>query len=297
MLANGIIQTTVGTGSAGANLTLSAVSGMPTFAAKFSTGSNGDSILFAVKRKDSGAFLFSGIGHLSDSTTLVIDRTLTTWDGSAEDDTSPSAIALASGVDYYVYPVMEAGAMLGAWPTIIGDIAGAADSKRLLLGPGAGAVLGGGTVALSANVLYQWPSRWSCMDTLKRLYAAVTTAGTNLRIGVWAMRHDGGRGRLLADSGSLSGASTTLVGASVTEIRPAAHGCWVGVMADAAITVRGFVPNDPGALGWTISSTSASAGYGSGSRTFSSGLPDPLPAPTTLQTGAGVTVPAVWGGV
>jgi hypothetical protein len=305
MLADGILQTATGTGVAGANLSLSAVTlgglALPTFASKFTAGSLGDAILFGVRRKDNPVLSFVAIGHLSDASTLVIDKLLTTWDGGALDDTSPASIALANGVDYYVYPTMEAGAMLGAWPTVTGDLTASTDSKRVMLSSSLAGGINGSNFSMTANTLYQWPARWQCMDSLKRLGAAVAgvVAGSNFRLGVWAMTAAGGRGRLIADSGNLSGAAATYVSATnlLGEIRPPAHGVWVGAMADAAVALRGSaVTGDPGVMGWAPTGFVTNA-YGYSTRTFTSGLPDPLPAPTTLFQSSTGFHPAVWGGV
>lgn len=302
MLADGIIQTTTGTGVAGASLALSAVTlgglTLPTFASKFAPGTYGDTILFAVRRADSPIFQFAALGHLSDSTTLVIDRVLSTWDGTTADDTSPTGIALANGVNYYIYPTAEAGAMAGLWPTILGD-GSTADTRRALLCHGA-AALGGSTITLTANTLYSWPARWPTADTLKRLYVGVTTAvaGSFIRAGIWAMRHDGSRGRLLADSGVLSGAAATLVGATVPEVRLPVHGIWVGVMADAGVGLRAYVPSEAGALGWASAAAHYYNAFGTAARMFATGLPDPLPnGPVLTSAGAASQAPAVWGGV
>lgn len=299
MIANGILQTTTGTGVAGAALALAPVPTLPTFASKFSAGTYGDPILFGVKRADSGAFAFAGVGRLTDANTLTVDRVLSTWDGTAADDTSPAAVALAAGVAYYVYPTLEAGAAVGAIPTVAGDLSGSTDSRRVLLGPGLGAILSGSTQSLTANFLYSWPARWSCLDTIKRLYLGITTAvaGGSVRVMIFDMRHDGTPGGLRRDSGPLSTAAATLVGATIPEYRPPLHGFYVAVVSDSGISVRSYSPTDPGVRGWASGSVTTFNGFAQSSRNFGLGAPDPMPAPTILQSATTAAFLGVWGGV
>lgn len=297
MQANGVLQTCVGTGVAGAPLSLSPLPNVPPFSSKFTWGANGDSISVAVQARASGVFAFAAIGHLSDASTFVIDQVLSTWDGTTADDTSPAAVALAAGVEYLVYPVHSAEMMIGAWPGAVATIS--ADSRRALLGHGSSA-LSGATVTLQANTLYTWPSRWQFAATLKRLYYGLTTpvASANVRLGVWSMRHDGGGGRLLADSGLVTGAAGSLIGATVNEVRLPMNGLWVGIISDSPIAVRAYVPNELGPLGWGSGTAHYYNSYTITSRALSSGLPDPLPPPGAVQSSTSVSAtPAVWGGL
>ena len=111
MLGNWIKQTSTSTGTG--NLTLAAVTGFPTFANQFAAG---EYFYYTILNDSDGTPMESGIGHMSDSATLVRDKPLATFVAGTYNDNDPAAVTLAAGTKRVICS-MEQGAPL-ANPTL-----------------------------------------------------------------------------------------------------------------------------------------------------------------------------------
>lgn len=209
MFANGIKQTTTTTGTG--NLTLSSVSGFPTFASKFSTGTNGDPFHYAIIRDSDGVGMEWGIGHLSSSTVLVRDKILATWDGtSTYSDQAPTALSLAAGT-YRVICVDNAAARPIAANAVDTTLSGATKyllGAQIVANPGANVAFANGTCQLVPFRLDQVATVSGVSVKVNTLASTGTTK--NMRGAIYAVDKDGHPGNLIAESSA--GVSTATTG-------------------------------------------------------------------------------------
>lgn len=195
MLGNWIRQTTTSTGTG--NLTLSSVSGFPTFANQFATT---DYFYYTLLNDADGTPIESGIGHLSDSTTLVRDKPLATFVSSTYSDNDPSAVTLASGTKRVICS-MEQGAAL-ATPININTGAG----SRVLYPTG---VLVGESSVSAAMVDRRCVYVPILINTPRTIDAVMTrsstiTSGASYKLGIYSANLNGRPGTLIEQSALLT---------------------------------------------------------------------------------------------
>ena len=216
MLAHGIKQTTAGA-AAGANLTLTAVTGFPTFAARYSTGANGDPIPFAVIRNSDGVGVMWGLGHLVDASTFAIDKVVATWDGTTLNENTPSAIDLSSGGPFTVQ-VSDNAALRPI--ALQGTSALAQTTQRFLIGaqwqgsPGAGSSQTAGQVQV---VPFRLDADIVCSGvSVKVTTGAITGTTKNMRAAIYRPDRNGHVGTLVAEGLAVSVASAATVKSNFT---------------------------------------------------------------------------------
>ena len=288
MLANWIAQTT-GTAGAG-NLTLAAVSGFPTF-----NDVLGLQRRFTYVIEDSnGQPIEAGIGYLSDATTLVRERVTATLLGGVYDDTSPSAANLAAGT-YRVICAGTADAIQGASKGVNrtqGGTQRAVFSQHFTVNNASS-----NGIALLAGRMLFIPFWLTCSADLDALIVRCGTgvAGTSLRMGVYDIGADGHPNRLLAETGSLSSATSgvDIVG-TVPQVRLQPGWYIVAIISDGAPTL-GRVDNS-GQLQSFLAPAAANVISTNGSLILATSYgPFPNPAPTTMSGGqpSSTGVPAI----
>lgn len=202
MLANWVRET-ISAGGTG-NLTLSgAESGFIKFSDFFAT-----SQIFYYSIED-GSNREIGVGHLSDSTTLVRDKILETLVSGTYDKTSPAAITATTSA--VVMCSASAQTSFSSLPGFYEDGLGSmhpgldTDASTNLTQPGQ---------SVLASPLYLTQSvKLSALS----VNLATSTSTGNIYIGVYGVGIDGLPGRLLASTGALSSTTTGLKSGSTTE--------------------------------------------------------------------------------
>ncbi len=214
MLAHGIKQTTAGA-AAGANLTLAAVTGFPTFAAKYSTGTNGDPIPLAVIRNSDGVGVMWALGHLVDTSTLAIDKVVATWDGTTLNENTPTAIDLSSGGPFTVQvsdlAALRAVVIQGSSPLLN------ATQRFIMPGQWCGNPASGigATAGTAIATPFRLDSDIKCSGISFKVNTGATTGTTkNLRASLYRPDINGGIGNLVAEGLSVSAATAAVVKSS-----------------------------------------------------------------------------------
>lgn len=291
MRANWVKQTTTSTGAG--DLALSSVSGFPTFAQQFAIG---ERFSFCVVDAD-GKPVFSAIGYLSDSTTLVRELTLVSFVSDTLDNTDPSAVSLSAGT-YTVVCAEDEAAFSNARHTMPSFVTG--DARRV---PSAQVANWGSlnTLSINSNTLCVWPILLDDLVRVNKLFLDVSTAaaGKVARIGLYNSAADGSPAGLLADSGSLSVASAVMVSASISELRLRPGLYWGAFVSDGAPSIRSIsmfrsIPCYGGNSGTArYMNTRATKAFTYGA------LPDPFSWSSMTQetTGTSNSIPLIWLGV
>lgn len=214
-----LVETTsTGTG----NLTTTAVTGYQDFNDVWGTGAAAE-FFYHIRHKSAAEWEY-GQGHLSAATTFVRDRVI-------RSSNSDAAVDFSAGTKVIVndWSAQHANASFGiTGPTLIANHYHSRGDQVLTL-----------PVALVADFLYTVPLFCSEPDSFTILAAHVTTAvgGTNIRMGLWEALSTGLPGALVAESASLSSASTgkkETVGLTIN-LLPGTY--WMGVVSDGAPTV------------------------------------------------------------
>jgi hypothetical protein len=210
MRANGLKHetTTTGTGP----LTLTAVSGWPSYASAF--GSTGTRMVDYVVQTAAGLPIEGGVGELALSTLILTRaRVQWTWDGTTYDNTAPSALSLASGTHQVICgPTVETGGVYAS-STTPGDN----------LGVMTGTFAGTGTTTLNlANqrCLFFWAPIISAGQVSKvslRIVTGYTGGTSSLKVGLYDIDEAGKPFNLLADFGNLGAltSSTNMTSAAL----------------------------------------------------------------------------------
>lgn len=206
MLVNGFKQSTTTTGTG--NITLATVTGFAPFSAKYSTGTNGDPIPYAIVRDSDGVGVEWGLGHLDTTTTFVRDKILATWDGATYVENAPSAVSLGAGP--YTVMVADMSAIRPIAPVATDS---ALSSPRHLLG-GQISANPGGSVGLTNGTAVLVPFRLDVCGVISGIATKVTTAATtgttkNIRAALYAADKNGHPGNVIAESTAGVSASTT----------------------------------------------------------------------------------------
>lgn len=206
MLGNWISQTTTSTGTG--NLTLVSTSGFPTFNDIFGVT---EYFWYQILDDATGAPLESGIGHLSNSTTLVRDRVVATYTSSTYDNTTPTAVTLPAGTKRVICSIEE-NATMPSIPAVQGSF-----GQKLIVPDGL--QLGANTKNIGTNTAFLYCSRWACSSEITALACQVTTlAGTGtdrIQIGIYATDHNGLPGSLIARTGDIAPNTTGFKSASL----------------------------------------------------------------------------------
>lgn len=305
MLANWIRQTSTSPGGA-SDLTVAAVTGYPTLHGVFGTARY---FGYAILDDSSGAPIEAGIGHMSDSTTLVRDRILATYSGGTYDDIAPAAVSLSNGTTYRVICTGEAGMYGGTIPGLFDHnaILGLSGGTRKLYSDGANNP--NGTRALTANRQYVMPFLLNSIAEINELGCYVTTgvASSKVRFGLYALRQDGYPKTLLAESssGSSSATSGSRATSSISAMRLYPGWYATSIVSDGAITVAAAATTqtriNPFGIPNTASNSQGVVADIYQSLTYAdSGALMPTTWPTsgvTIETSVSVAQPQIWLGL
>lgn len=235
MLAEFIRQTTTTTGTG--SLTLASVAGFPTFADSFVVD---EPISFAVLDDATGAPLEMCQGHLSNSTTLVIDRVLTTYTGGTLNQTNPVALSLAAGTKRVIC-TPSAGGLVAA-PVNIPQLS--ANNVRLLYPDSHLVGVGShGAVTVVPNIVYHVPI---VIKSSQLINAAVfrlsgVVAGSTAKVGIYTAGPDGKPGVKLVESSAVSTATNSppeiVCALTSRRYKPGLH--YISITFTHAVTVNG----------------------------------------------------------
>jgi hypothetical protein len=267
VFGNWIRQTTTTTGTG--PLTLSPVSGYPTFANEFAAG---ERFQYQVLDDATAAPIESGMGYLSGGA-LVRERIECTMVSGTFDNTTPTAVSLAAGTKRVICAVSAAGMMAtaaGAY-TISGGFRGYGDSISLIQGLS-------GNLALVASRAYATPFIAQSANEIDALVVRVTVAGSAgalIRGAIYSVGADGLPDVQLALSGTADAATTGQRFLSFTAFRPPARffGCLIATNGPAVYSTAGGINSNP--LGFNASQEAS--GY-------------------LFLAGSGTTFPSSWSG-
>jgi hypothetical protein len=229
MFGNWIRQTTTTTGTG--PLTLSPVSGYPTFADEFAAG---ERFQYQVLDDATAAPIESGMGYLSGGA-LVRERIECTMVSGTFDNTTPAAVSLAAGTKRVICAVSAASTQsvaAGAFGTS-SAVKGYGDGN-LIFGSGGGYVTAGGRG-------FAMPFSAQAANEIDAVLVRVTTAGpggTLMRGAIYSIGADGLPDVQLALSGTEDGATTGLKSLTFTAFRPPQR-FFVAVITSSSLTVYG----------------------------------------------------------
>lgn len=284
MQANWVKQTTSTTGTG--SLTLSTVSGFAAFSDRFAVGRNFDYFLL----DSSGNPIECGNGYLSSATVLVRETVYETLVGGTL-DRSGTAATLSGTTTVVSAP--NARGLVPTFPSI--PAVGSALGRRIANMPTfqAGSL---STMALSANTLYYMPVFYSAEKDVTTLFIDITTAvaASNVRVGLYSIDKDGLPDVLLADSGSMSGASVTMVSATISAVQLVPGWYYGAVLTDSAISIRSTSVYGESFSGWSNSTARYKNTYGTVTQTYGA-LPSQATVINTWQnTGSTNNIPLIW---
>ena len=234
MFAEFIKQTT--TTATNGNITLAAVTNFPKFSDYFAIG---EPISFSVLDDATGAPLEACHGHLSDSTTLVIDRVVTSFTGGTVNQTNPTALTLPAGTKRVI--CTPNGGSFVASPVNIPRIG---TDLALLYPDGQLIGIGGhGSVVVIPNIVYYVPiiiKTSQLIDAvLFRLSGVV--AGSTAKAGIFVAGADGKPGVKIIESSAVSTASNSppeiVCAFTPKRYKPAMY--YIGITFTHAVTVNG----------------------------------------------------------
>lgn len=207
MHGNWIRQTTTTTGTG--NLTLAAVTGYATVAQEIGVGSR-----FSYSVYDTPADpvpIEYGIAYLTSSTTMVREKVRGTMVGGTLDNTSPTAVTLASGTKYVVAaPLAET--IMPAMPCI-GTASGLSSTRLVgnamccqpLNSPSYTSLDSGATGRFNiCPFLLPYGGEYDAMGVM----VGTAEAGRTLRIGLYAFKANGDPGELVVQCSAIDVSST-----------------------------------------------------------------------------------------
>lgn len=285
-------QTTTTTGTG--NLTVSSVSGYPTF-----------SNVFAVSQRFPYAILDNssppqpieeGIGYLSASTTLVREKILATYSGGTFDDISPSAVSLSAGTYNVIAPVLAE--LVAVASKGVNRNASLGYQKMLFSQHFAVHNASSTGYTAVANRLVIVPLWLNCSAECDALGVRVGTgvASTNIRLGIYDMMSDGHPGKLLGETGALASATSgvDVIGTLGATIRLNPGWYFTAFVSDGApaigrVTAGGEIFNN---MGCASGNLMQAVGAFYATHTFGA-LPDPAPTTSLTTITAGAAYPAV----
>jgi hypothetical protein len=289
MLANWIKQTTATTGAS--DLTVAAVSAYPTLAQQYAIGERFPYCIV----DSSGQPIEAGIGYLSTSTNMVREKVLETYSGGAPDDTAPSAVSL-TGTNTIIVPAlaqMVQGASKGVNRNASLAVQKFVFSQHMTIHNSSSA----GYTCVANRLVYvpYWLTASIECDAMG-VRCGTGVAGTNVRLGIWDVKADGHPGKLLAETGALSTATsgTDVIGTLGATLRLNPDWYYVSLVSDGApavgrATLGGELFNYLGVSGGNLMQFNA-AFYGT--HTFGP-LPDPALSTSLSIINAGAAYPAI----
>lgn len=283
MLSNAIVETTTTTGTG--DLTTSAVTGRPRFTDKFTanaTEASASHFYYAILTQDAvPQFIESGIGYMSATGTLKRVVVLSTYASSTYTDVSASAISLAAGTKNVIC-TGECGSAGGlALPGIDNSVS----ALRYAYSAHAPLQQAGGTLVMTANRLYLQPFLHLSARAIDGLFFRDSSTNANVRIALFECNRDGTAGRKLmgstADTAATSGGFFVITTGG--PVRPAPGWLWLGIVADAgmSINIASSYQVGPNPLGHDGVSKPFSYGYLANVTTT---IADPASAITTKVT-------------
>jgi hypothetical protein len=291
MLGNWVRETTTTTGTG--DLTLSSVSGYPTFNNVFSTSRY---FAYAILNDSDGTPIECGIGYLSASTTLVRSKITATYSSGTFDDTSPSAISLSSGTKRVIC-AGNADAILTPAKNVNRNSSISTNkyvSSQHVITSNASST--GFTPVV--NTLYLLPF-WLCTSIeVDALCVRVGTgaATKSVRMGIYDIDSTGHASKLLAETGSLSAAtsSTEAVG-TFTAIRLQPGWYYVAIVSDGTPALGRMTSGGtlPGFFGVQTSNMLIDLVGINSAHTYGA-LPNPAPTSGFNQMTGGTAVPAIF---
>lgn len=261
MLANGVLQTCTGGGTAA--LTLSTVSGALTFAAAFGqTGSGGRPFLYTIRRQADGLRVEHGVGRIAADGTLTRDYIIETYDGTTQTFYGGTAYSLAGGTQYDVECADSDATRAGAIQFSDSGISGSKilGGANWLVTPSAGISPGADTMHVVPFQLER-PALVSAIG-LHLTTASTTGATQTARAAIYVQDHAGRVAVPLAETSSVAvntGASTRKDMALSSNIRLLPGWVWIAVCTDSNAAFSGSnaaIPMKP-CPAWGISSSTS----------------------------------------
>lgn len=247
MLGNWIKQTTTSTGTG--NLTLAAVTGFPTFANQFAVG---EFFYYTVLNDADGTPVESGIGRLSDATTLVRDKVLATFVGGTYNDNDPTAATIAAGTKRVICSAEQ-----GAVVTPPHNLAG---TNRVIYAAGQIVPNTSTNSAALLNRPYYIPVMISTPRTIDAVMCRIAIAGTTGSVGkgaLYAATLAGAPGTKIVESATVATDTTGLKVFSLTKRRYKPGLYYIGIVFDVAapnftnpapVGMVAPLNNDPGTM-------------------------------------------------
>lgn len=286
MLGNWIRQTTTSVGAG--DIALSGVTGFPGFVDAFGLLKY---FSYTILDDTTGYPIETGIGHLSDASTLVRDRITATYIAGVYNDTTPVAATLPAGTKRVVCSG-DASLFDMTIPAI--EDSGGADGRRVAVTP-SGSL---GTLTLTADRLYQFPLYFPSGLAFDTLYADISTpaAGAHIQFGVAACKPDGSAGELLMTSGEQPASAAAMLAANVGIQRLAPGYYWGLMICDANVGVRSCLMVAEAHGGYQPSTARYRNTHGYVAQAYGP-LPSVVPTMTTrITTATSGQTPLLWAG-
>lgn len=238
MLGNGIIETTTTTGTG--DLTTSAVTGRPRFTDKFTanaTEASASHFYYAILTNDATPqFIESGIGYMSATGTLKRAVVLSTYASSVYTDVSATAVSLPAGTKNVICTGecgSAAGLSMPGQDNSLSALRYAYSNHTISSGAA-------GTLVMTANRLYLQPFLHASARAIDGLFFRNSSGTANVRMALFECNRDGTPGRkLMGSTADLNSASAGI--AVITAggpVRPAPGWLYLGIVADAALTIN-----------------------------------------------------------
>lgn len=241
MLGNWIKQTTTTTGTGA--LTLAQVTGYPRFADVLPD--IGRLFYYTILNAD-GTPVESGMGKLTDATTLSRVKILATYASGAYANSNAAAVALAAGT-YTVICAADESSVMESTPNTNailtnGNVTYSSGTRWCITGDRSRNV---GTTSPSTQFIFYIPF-WltSVVDAIALgVYVTTGAAGATCNLGMYTVNEKGAPGQKLFESGSLSLAATGLVSGTVSGKRLTPGYYFASIVVAGSATIRAFGSN------------------------------------------------------
>lgn len=298
MLANWARATTTTTGTG--NLTLSGVSGFPTPNDVYATNLW---FYYSILDDSTGAPLECGIGYLSASTTLVRQKVLATFASSVYDDTSPSAVSLASGTKLVVLsPLQHSLDVNIPWvDTAVGTNNKAINNGAIAVGlSGSNGYQFNGADRIEC---FPWKHTYGGEVNSFKIHVSTSDSGKIARVGLYEINTNGTPGDLIVEGSSTFDLSSNGMKTSTFTARVIPPGWYfIAILSDTGTaqivgsgsntassvfihgTAWGMTDSNPGVAAWKASVTGVATGM-------------PNPYPSSLNITGNLKVPQIMMGV
>lgn len=218
MLGNWIKQTTTTTGTGA--LTLSAVSGFPTFSSQFAAS---ERFAYAIVDDATGGPIERGIGYIDGSGNLVREKPMATFVGGVYTGVNPSAANLPSGTKRVVCAAGAQTALTSSPAAFAGTYKGYGDIF---------VTASAGSTTMTADRVYIVPFAAAVDADIDGVLFRVVTAGAAGKLAkaaIYSVGPDGMPGVKLAESNSVAVDSTGVKSCDFTRFRPPPRFfvCWL----------------------------------------------------------------------